>query len=48
MDFSEQTFEISDSLSLLEKKVTLRFANDVLVGPTLVSRSANDVQKLSN
>jgi len=28
VDFSEQTFEISDSFSLLEKEITMRFAND--------------------
>jgi hypothetical protein len=44
VDFSEQTFEISDSFSLLEKEITMRFANDVLVRPTFVSRSASDVQ----
>jgi hypothetical protein len=47
VDFSQQTFEISDSLSLLEKEIAMRFANDVLVGPRLVSRCANDVQKLN-
>jgi hypothetical protein len=47
VDFSEQAFEISDSFSLLEKEITMRFANDVLVRPTFVSRCASDVQKLS-
>jgi hypothetical protein len=37
VDFGEQAFEIRDSLSLLKKEITMRFANDVLVGPALVS-----------
>ena len=48
LDFSKQTLEISDSLSLLEKEITMRFANDVLVGLAFVSGCASDVQKLSN
>jgi len=48
LDFSDQPFEVSDLFSLLQKQITMRFANDMFVGPTFVSRSASDVQKLSN
>jgi hypothetical protein len=48
MDFGEQKFEIRESFSLLEKLIAMRFANDLLVGPTLVASCANNVQKSSN
>ncbi len=35
MNFTEKMFEIRDSLSLLEKQIAMRFANDLLVGPNI-------------
>jgi len=48
VNFTEKMFEIRDSLSLLEKQIAMRFANDVRVGPTFVPGCAGDSQKLSN
>jgi len=39
MNFSEEMFEISDSLSLFEKQIAMGFANHVLVGPTPAARA---------
>ena len=48
VNLTEKMFEIRDSLSLLEKQIAMRFANDVLVGPTFVPACTGDSQKLSN
>ena len=48
VNLTEKMFEIRDSLSLFEKQIAMRFANDVLVGPTFVPGCASDSQKLSN